>query len=131
MNREPRIWFALILLALAFLIHSGQCRADDWTRADTHREVAYQIANLADALQTRTYRDNPYVYEANDFTAQFIGREPNDRDTALYFGTLAISHYLIARALPAKWRSYFQYSTAAYATYTVYNNCSEFRVCSP
>lgn len=116
-----------VLLALAGLL--GGCAVDDFSRADMVREGSFQLVNAADALQTSKIKDRPDLVEGSSFTRAMIGEKPSGRDVAMYFGTLAISHYLISLALPSKWRPWFQYGTAAYSGYTVVTNCTQRELC--
>ena len=110
--------YLFILAVLA----SSSANADEWTRADTWREVTYQVANVMDAYQTSRFQYRAGIEEVNPFTRSIIGPEPSTRDCAMYFATLGISHYLISRALPAKLRPYWQAPTSLAVTYTVYRN---------
>jgi hypothetical protein len=118
-------WIA-VLVSLAY---HGRAHADEWRREDTYRELAVAAVLTMDAVQTAQYRHRDDIEEGTALTRSLIGKEPTGRDTALYFGTLAISHYLIARALPAKWRPYWQGGVIAYEGYLVIRNCSEYDVC--
>lgn len=117
-------WVAVIGICMLIMGLLGGCASsDNWTRADTARELTFQVANAADAYQTSRYASDPTIEEGTPFTRAVIGSEPSGSDVALYFGTMAVSHYFIARALPAKWRPWFQGGTAGLSIYTVYNNC--------
>ena len=108
----------LFVIALQFL--SG-CAA--WTTTDTKYEIAFQAVNLADAYTTSRIRHTDDVFEAHPITRSLIGSQPAERDTALLFITYAVSHYIIARALPEKWRRFYQVSTTAYSASLVIANC--------
>lgn len=102
---------------------------DDWTTDNTVSEVAFQVFNILDALQTNRIQYRSDLVEGSSFTRSVIGAEPSTRDVALYFGTVAISHYLISRMLPAKWRPWWQNGTAVYSGYTVLHNCTDAQLC--
>ena len=109
-----------ILIALAFT--TGCAHNDDWTRRDTVMQVGVTAVLVADAITTSRIHDDPNVYETGP-ARHVLGRQPSTRDTYLYFGTLAISSYLISRALPEKWRKYWQSSQILMHGYAVSNNC--------
>ena len=109
-----------LLLVIAFLM-SG-C-ATEWSTKDTQYEIAFQVAHAADAYTTARIRHTDGVHEANPLTAALIGRQPTESDVAWLFITYGISHYLIAKSLPEKWRRYFQAGSVAAVTYLVIENC--------
>jgi hypothetical protein len=98
---------------------------EQWTRADTRREVAYQIVNALDAIQTSMIRDRPDLVEGMPLTRAVLGAKPDLGDTALYFASMGVSHFIIARLLPPKWRAWYQSGTLAFSSYTVGRNCIE------
>jgi hypothetical protein len=114
------------IAALAFLSMTGcgMTPRDDWSRANTVAEVAFQVSNALDAAQTAQFKDRPDVGESVPLTRALIGESPTTRDTAIYFATMGVSHYLIARMLPAKWRPWFQGGSLIYSSALVYNNCN-------
>lgn len=91
-----------------FLVLLTGCAAHDWTPRDTALEITFQALNAIDAEQTSRISEHPSVVEGNSITEHFIGDKPSDRDVAVYFTSVAVSHYLIARWLPKKWRPWFQ-----------------------
>ncbi len=107
------------LLALCFLL--GGCAT--WTEEDTKYEIAFQLVNVADAYTTARIRHTEGVYEKNPITLSTIGSQPTEADVALLFITYGIGHYMIARALPRKWRRFYQVGSIAYSTAIVINNC--------
>lgn len=120
-------------LALLALLALTGCSAlapkEDWTSADTRRELAFQGLNVVDALQTARIRDIPGLSEYSPLTAAVIGRQPKPEDVAWYFTTQAVSHYLISRALPARWRRWWQGGTAGFTLGLVVNNCHKKLLC--
>jgi len=65
----------------------------------------------------------PGIEEKNPITRSIIGRQPKEADVALLFITYGISHYMISRALPEKWRQFYQVGSIAYSTSLVIENC--------
>lgn len=94
-------------LILLFLL-TGCASQDPWTTGDTVLQSMVFITMIADADMTSRIQDHPNVWE-NGFIAQHaLGRNPETTDTWLYMGTVMVSHYLIARALPTGWRTFWQ-----------------------
>ena len=112
-----------LLAIAALMLFTGCATTDDWTRTDTLLEVAFQVSNAADAYTTSRIQHRADIHEGNAITARFIGEQPSDGDTAVYFATLGISHWLISRSLPKKWRPWYQAPTAAYSAWLVTSNC--------
>ena len=106
----------LILLALTGCAHS-----DPWTKQDTTLQVAATIALVADAYTTANIQYHN-LYEAGP-ARHVLGSQPSTSDTWQYFGSLAVSHYLISRALPGKWRPYWQGSFIIIHANAAYKNC--------
>lgn len=121
--------FALLGIFTLALTTCGTAHAEEWSDEDTVREVAFQVINVFDAYQTSRIQYRADLTEGMPLTRAVIGPEPSTRDTAMYFGTLGISHFLIARLLPARWRPWFQGGTFAFSTATVINNCSAHELC--
>jgi len=62
---------------------------------------------LADAVTTSRIQYHPNLSEGHPLARLVLGSQPETSDTYLYFGTLMVTSYLIARALPARWRPYW------------------------
>lgn len=111
------------------LVLSG-CSSNDWSRSDTAWQITYTVAIAADAYTTTRIRHTPGVYESEPITRAVLGAQPGTAETWQYFGTLAVSHYLIARALPKRWRRYWQVGGTGYHTYHAARNCEAW-LCDP
>jgi hypothetical protein len=68
-------------------------------------------------------RKTPGVYERGPIAAPILGTQPGTAETYIFFLSVAISDYLIARSLPAKWRPYFQGAVIVSHGTTVAANC--------
>lgn len=123
-----RIYVLLAVLAIVALCCSG-CASENWRSIDTGREITFQAAVAIDALQTAQIRHRDDIHEAGPLARSVMGPEPSAGDVAMYFSTVAISHYLIARALPPKWRDWFQNTTVAYHTFVITRNCLAYDMC--
>jgi hypothetical protein len=115
-------------LGLAVIALSMQACAmlqppDDWSRRDTALEIAYQSINAADAVTTARIQNHPGLVEVNPIPRALLGPNPGTSETAVYFATVGLSHWLISRALPKKWRTWFQAGTVAYSGDAVRTNC--------
>lgn len=125
---------ALILIAL---LSSGCAVNGEWTRQDTALEIAWQVVNAADAYSTANIRNTPdwrqaeghpegvliRLEEHTPLTRSIIGARPEPSDTYQYFITTAISHWLISRSLPKKWRPWFQGGTTLISAEALKRNC--------
>ncbi len=96
----------ILITALIFL--SGCAHQDEWTSRDTVLQIAVSVVMAADAYTTSKIQYNDEVYEAGFVARKLIGSQPSTLDSWTYIGTLMVSSYFINRALPAKWRPYFQ-----------------------
>lgn len=110
-----------VVACLAALL--GGCASQDWTRADTYREVTWQIVNAADGYTTAQIRKSSSVIERQPVTRAILGDEPETGETVLYFTSLGVSHWLVSRMLPSKWRRWWQGGTLVYSGAMVINNC--------
>ena len=115
--------FHLFIRLVSLLVLSSCALQSDWTPADTRYETVFQIVNTVDAYTTAQIRHNPEVVESAWPTRSIIGSNPTEGNVALLFVTYGISHYVIARCLPPKWRRYYQVGTIGYSSALVINNC--------
>lgn len=134
--KHPVIRFLLHVLVVAVVLVSctGCAVNGEWTTRDTVLEATYQVVNAMDAYSTSNIQHLPdvpvpgtnlvrRVEEGSAFTRAIIGPRPSTTDTYLYFATVGLSHWLIARSLPPKWRPWFQGGTALYQGEAVTRNC--------
>lgn len=128
MRSSLLLMFALMPAITGCVSMAERYHSDEWTRDDTRREIAYQIVNAWDVIQTNEIRRRPDVVEVNPMGHAFMGSEPQPKDMALYFTSLAVSHYAISRLLPPKLRKYWQTGTIASQGYIVANNCLEYKL---
>ena len=110
-----------VLTVLVLFIFSFACLAagDEWTRADTERQVVYLALHIIDWGQTRNIAKNPVLYrEVNPI----LGKHPSMNKVNGYFIVGVLVHTGIAYVLPAEWRKRFQCVTIGIETgYAVHN----------
>lgn len=100
--------------------------ANDWSKQDTYRELAFTTLITIDYLQTRTIVQNPDKYfEYNPAT----NRHPRQRSMDIYMTSCAVLHPIISYLLPPKsnkwkWinRENWQYITIGIEVISIGNN---------
>lgn len=106
----------ILFLVLCFSVISAHA---EWTKADTLREVSWQVLHIVDWGQTRHIAKNPdQFYEINPI----LGRHPSVGEVDTYMITGAVIHTAVSVVLPQKYRSYWQYVTIGMSGYCVGNN---------
>lgn len=113
----------IYLILIAVLMLSGCASNDSWTKQDTWGQVAATIAIIGDGVSSFKIHETDGIHEAGAVAYRVMGRQPTKKDLIVYHTTLAISSYLIARSLPAKWRPYWQTIEVGAHGYAWYNNC--------
>ena len=100
--------------------------ADNWTRQNTYRELAFQGLLVIDYLQTRTVVKNPDKYSERN---PIMGEHPSQQSVDIYMASCAIIHPIISYLLPVKsdkwkWvnRENWQYVTIGIETVAIGNN---------
>ena len=115
------------LLAVAISALLGGCAMmephPEWEPKDTALEVGFQVLNALDARTTQRIADNAYAVETSALTRAVLEPNPSANETAVYFAVTGLSHYLISRALPPKWRKWFQAGTIGYSATVLERNC--------
>lgn len=112
-------WLILVLLSVAMCAPPAPA-ADSWTPADTRREAAYLALHITDWGQTRNIAKNPKrFHELNPV----LGEHPSVAEVDRYFIAAAAVHAAVAYALPAEWRSGFQYVTIGIEAGVTAMNC--------
>ena len=101
----------------------GCAHSDPWTKRDTVLQVAYTATLVADAITTSRIQYRSDLQEVGPVAQHVLGRQPATADTWQFFATVAITNAIFTRALPAKWRPYWQGANIAYHTKLVIGNC--------
>ena len=124
LSTRQKLFILTVMLSVVFLT-VGCTHNDPWTRGDTARQVLVSASYVIDATQTVDIQHRPDLMEGGLIARHVLGLQPSTSDTWQYFATLTISNYLIARAMPAKWRPYWQYGTVITEIPAIRNNCVE------
>ena len=107
----------LILSALIILLLAPPVQA--WTKADTAREITWQVLHVIDWGQTLDIARNPdKFHELNPI----LGRHPSVGNVNLYMLSGMIVHPIVSYLLPDKIRPYFQYISIGMSGACVINN---------
>ena len=109
---------------IIFVLLSGCASSDPWTRRDTVLQVAYTAVSAADHYQTTKIQYRPDLVESNPVAAMVLGGNPGTSDVWQVFATMAITNYLISRALPSKWRPYWQGAHIVGHAWAINKNCN-------
>jgi hypothetical protein len=109
------------LILAAILLIPSVAHSDDWSSADTHRELGYLALHITDLAQTRYAAKHPELqYETNPL----LGKHPNVRQIDSYMLLTGIVHTGISYLLPSEYRKAFQYITIGLEVGTIHNNYS-------
>jgi len=121
METENLIMYVLILTFS--LSVPMACRADDWSKADTTRQMVYTALMTVDMLTTMDISNHDDIQEAGVATRQILGDNPETLPTIGYFAAVATLNYYVAKNLPAgKWRTGWQTGSSVLAGSYVINN---------
>ena len=112
-----------IVATLAILTNVGCAHSDEWTRRDTIRQLGVTVTITGDAWTTSRIHKTPGVYEKGRLVRPFLGTQPDPTEVYIFFASAAITNYFIARALPAKWRPWFQTGMMIGYIRNIENNC--------
>ena len=106
---------------IALLLLCSSAHADEWTRADTYREVTYLTFLAVDWAQTRSFlRDPVHHAEMNPL----LGAHPEQSHLDAAIILTGLAHIYIASILPEKYRAPFQYISIGVEGEAVYHNFS-------
>ena len=109
------------LFVLLMLVAGCARAADDWSRTDWNRQLAYTALHIADWTQTRYIATHPEQYhELNPL----LGTHPTLGYVNNYFALGLIGHWAITYMLPAHYRPIWQYGSIAVEGYFVLHNRS-------
>ena len=112
----------LTLLMLTCISMLGCAHSDPWTKRDTVLQLVYTATLAADARTTSRIQYTDGIREVG-FAHFALGDQPATAETWQYFASAAIFHAVCTRALPAKWRPYWQSVSIAVQTRVVIGNC--------
>ena len=113
----------ILLILFAFILMQGCAHQDEWSSRDTKFQIVAALVVAADGYTTSKIHKTPGVYEAGLIAGKVIGLQPSTSDVWMYTGTIMISSYFISRALPAKWRPFFQTFQIVEHGMAVISNC--------
>ena len=117
----PSLGAGLRGLRVLGLLGLAQCSLlanDPWTRADTMREVSWQLINVADWSQTRQFEHtgcdgkyNSQSYSYHNERNPMVGRNPSQGRINTACLAAALLHLGVSMALPPGGRCQFQVVT--------------------
>lgn len=116
MNPRPLLLLPVILMG---------CASVPWSRADTMRQGAVVVLQVADWGQTRTISQE--TWPGTDFPRWreknvFLGAHPSRGEVDLWFAGCIVGNVAIARALPRPYREIWQWASIITQAYFVGNN---------
>jgi hypothetical protein len=97
-----------VLCLLGLLLFATNSFAEDWTTADTLREVAWQVVNAADWGTTLEIARHPNEYKEYN---PLLGHHPSVGKVNTYFIAGAVAHFGVSYLLPKEWRPWWQYAS--------------------
>lgn len=104
---KGKIWLLVLVLVLSVAYVQEGRAADRWDSLDKALMAANVVTRVIDAHQTRQIRDHDNVVEADPVGRPLMGRNPGDRDVALYFLGVTAVDLGIAHVLPSEWRKIY------------------------
>lgn len=114
-----------ITMALcAVLLMSGCASSEPWRTQDTVLQTIVTGLLVVDAMQTSDIQYHDNLYEAMPVAQAVLGRQPKTSETWRYFAANALFNYMVTRALPQRWRPFWQGATIAVETSLIFNNCA-------
>jgi hypothetical protein len=112
--------------------HAQGLNLDPWTREDTYRQAAVTALLVVDWGQTRhiakctqiTASPIDRCYSETGNAKFYIGDNPSVGQVNNFFIASIIVNAAIAYALPARWRSWWQYGSIVYEMNYIHRNYS-------
>ena len=86
-------------------------------------QIAVTVTLAGDAWTTSKIHKTPFVYESGPTARPLLGPQPDPTEVYIFFVSTAITNYFITRALPAKWRPWFQGGIIVRHIYNIEKNC--------
>lgn len=126
-SRSPLFFKVATKVATAmvlFLLVASPSLADEWTTADTAREVTYLALHVVDWGQTLDIENHPDLRETNPI----LGSHPSRGEINTYFIATGLLHPIVSYGLrkyaPDGWVQAWQYVTIGVELGAVGNNAS-------
>ena len=111
-------------LLIILLVIQGCATNGQWTRQDTIMQSLVTASLAIDAVQTADIRHHDDINEVG-LARLALGSDPSSSDTYQYFTSVAITHYLISKILPEKWRTWWQGGALVVQAPVIVSNCSK------
>ena len=114
------------MLAIAGCMIGATATADEWRKADTAREVAWQAINIVDMGTTLDLAKQNEAAGYMRYTEinPLIGHNPSPEQVTQRMLLGAVAHASISYTLPHKWRTAWQYVSLASSAACTQNNFS-------
>ena len=119
----------IVLTLIVVVVVTGCASTDEWRTVDTQRQIAVTVAIAADAWSSRNIRSEPDYREVGLVASRVIGSQPSAGEFIVYFTAVAVVDYYISRALPEKWRPYFQVFAFMSHARAAHHNCFDSDIC--
>ena len=119
-------------VALALLSLLAGCAAtpgEDWSPADTRRQLAATALIVVDGLQTAEFAGDPRWSEGNPVARAIVGADPSAEAALAGAAAWALTNYVVARRLTPEWRRRLQWLTIGGHGLAVLYNCANTDVC--
>jgi hypothetical protein len=113
-----------MMVLFAVIAMTGCAHSEPWTKQDTVLQSIYTALVIIDAGQTADIQYYPNYKEGNPIAQHVLGDQPSTSSTYQWMATMAISHYFISRALPQRWRPYWQGFAIFGHGRAIMNNCA-------
>jgi hypothetical protein len=109
-----RLTVLICLLCSSCASHPFQ----EWSKADTYRQIGWSAIHAVDWQQTREIAVNDAFIEKNSI----MGDYPTVQKVDIYFGVTLVMHTLISGFIAPEYRSFWQYGSVVAGTVNVGRN---------
>ena len=97
---------------------------ENWTKADTRRQIAYSSILALDAATTARMHERPGLKEGSSMARIFIGKHPEPTEVYVASALLGVAHYWLMRRMKPERRRILQWFTIAAHAQAVRQNCN-------
>jgi len=110
-----------IKLAFFLLLCCSNCKASDWTTADTERQTAITSLMFVDMMQTNYIAKHPQKFQESNLWISGNGH-PRKNQVYRYFAADMLFNYFVSRELSPNPRHVWQYLYIGFEGATVAHN---------